>query len=281
MITSKETTKKVLTDIQAIRQEVLAAVVKSQKRLTPGELEKRLSQKFTTEKDALKTAIRNLIADQELVYTYNFGCSFLEKSFNKPVRISKRIILKPPRTLYRPISDEVVIEIQPGASFGSGEHPTTRLAIRGIEQALSKKEFSQKGLDIQALDIGTGSGVLAIVAVSLGVKRVLGIDIDPCARAEAKENVKLNNLENRIEIHNRNIEKIDHKFSLITANLRYPTLKQLYSHITKITDKGSSFVVSGIKTNEVSDLLNIFTQKYFRCIWQESEKDWAGLVFER
>jgi len=281
MAGSEETAKRMLTDIKAIREKVFEIVSESKRRLTPGELEKRLPQRLTTDKKALKTAIRNLVEDRELVYTYNFGCSFLEKSFNKPTRISKRIVLKPPGAFYRPASDEVAIELQHGASFGSGEHPSTRLAVRGIEQALSKKEFFRERRDICALDIGTGSGVLAIVAVTLGAKRAVGIDIDPCARAEAKENVKLNNLENRIEIHGRNIEKIDQKFPLITANLRYPTLKRLCSHITEITEKGGSVIISGIKTSEVSDLLNIFTQEYFRCVWKEFEKGWAGLVFVR
>jgi ribosomal protein L11 methyltransferase len=279
MAASEKTEKRMPKDIKAIRKEVFETVSESERRLTPGELEKRLSQKLTTDKKALKTAIRNLVEDRELVYTYNFGCSFLEKSFNRPTQISKRIVLKPPGSFYRPLSDEVVIELQHGASFGSGEHPSTRLAVRGIEQALSKKEFLRQRRNIHALDIGTGSGVLAIVSVMLGAKSAVGIDIDPCARAEAKENVKLNNLENLIEIQDRKVEKISQKFSLITANLRFPTLKRLCPHITEVTEKGGSVVISGIKTGEVSNLLKIYTQNYFRCVWKEFEKDWAGLLF--
>lgn len=270
-----------MTDIKAIRKEVLEAVSESKRRLTPGELEKRLSQRFTTDKKAFQTAIRSLVEDRELVYTYNFGSTFLEKSFNKPTRISKRIVLKPPGALYRPLSDDVAIELQHGASFGSGEHPSTRLAARGVEQAFSKKEFFQERKNIHALDIGTGSGILAIVAVMLGAKRAVGIDVDSCARAEAKENVKLNKLEDRIEIKDQKVEKIYQKFSLITANLRFPTLKRLCPHITEVTEKGGAVIISGIKTGEVSDLLNIFTQKHFRCVWKEIEKDWVGLLFVR
>jgi ribosomal protein L11 methyltransferase len=219
------------------------------------------------------------VEDKELVYTYHFGCTFLEKSFNRPTQISKRVVLKPPGSYYRSLSDEVAIELQQGASFGSGEHPSTRLAVRGIEQALSEKEFLKEKRNIHALDIGTGSGVLAIVSVMLGAKSAVGVDIDPCARAEAKENVKLNNLENLIEIQDRKVEKISEKFSLISANLRFPTLKRLCSHITEVTERGGAVVISGIKTSEVSDLLNIYTQKYFRCVWKEFDKGWAGLLF--
>ena len=279
MTVSEKTTKKALTDSRAIRQKVFETVSESNKKLTYCELEKRLSQKYALHKKLLKTAISDLVAGRQLVYTYNFGCSFLEKSFNKPTRISKRVVLKPPGMSYTPESDEVVIDIQQGVSFGSGEHPTTRLAVRGIEAALSGKNCLVKTNHTRALDIGTGSGILAIAAVSLGVKKALAIDIDPCSRSEAKKNISLNNMEDQIQILDRNIENIDEKFSLITANLRYPTLKRLCSHISKIMEKEGAVVVSGIKTDEVTDVLDSFTQKGFRCVWKEFEKDWVGMVF--
>ena len=281
MTVSEKTAKNALTDSRAIRQKVFETISESKKRLTPGELKKRLSQKFAIDKKLLKTAISDLVAGRQLVYTYNFGCSFLEKSFNKPTRISKRVVLKPPGMRYTPESDEVVIDIAQGASFGSGEHPTTRLAVRGIEAALSGKNCLLKTNHARALDIGTGSGILAIAAVSLGVKKALAIDIDPCSRSEAKKNISLNNMEDRIQILDRNIENIDEKFSMITANLRYPTIKRLCSHILKITEKQGMVVVSGIKTDEVPDILNTFTQKGFGCVWKEFEKDWVGMVFVR
>ncbi len=279
MTVSEKDVEKAPTNIRAIRQKVFETVSESKKKLTYGELEKRLSQKFAVPKKVLKTAINDLVADRQLVYTYNFGCSFLEKSFNKPTRISKRVVLKPPGMRYTPKSDDVVIDIAQGASFGSGEHPTTRLAVRGIEAALSGKNCLVKTNHTRALDIGTGSGILAIAAVSLGVKKALGIDIDPCSRSEAGKNIILNNMEDQIRILDRNIENINEKFSLIIANLRYPTIKRLCSHISKITEKQGMVVVSGIKTDEVPDILNTFTQKGFSCTWKEFEKDWVGLVF--
>jgi len=281
MTASEETIRRTLTDIRDIRKYVLETVIGSAKRLTPGELEKMLSRRFAINKQLLRAAMKNLVTDRELAYTYHFGCSFLEKSFNKPTRISNRIVLKPPNVNYRPKSDEVVIQLQQGASFGIGEHPTTRLAIRGIEKALSKIKLSREGGPIRALDIGTGSGVLAIVAVALGIKAAMGIDMDPCAIAEAKENVRINNFENRIEIADRHVENIDETFSFIFANLRYPTLKRLCPHMAERLEKRGSVIVSGVKTSEVSDLLSHFARNHFRSIWEAHEKDWVGLVFER
>ena len=281
MTVSEKIVQKTPPDSRAIRQKVFETVSESDKKLTYGELKKRLFQKFAIDKKVLKTAISDLVADRQLIYTYNFGCSFLEKSFNKPIRISKRVVLKPPEMCYTPKSNEVVIDIAQGASFGSGEHPSTRLAVRGIEAALSGKNRFSKTNYTRTLDIGTGSGILAIAAVSLGVKKAWGIDIDPCSRSEAKKNISLNNMEDQIQILDRNIEDINESFSLITANLRYPTIKRLCSHISKITEKPGAVVVSGFKKDEVKDVLNSFTQRGFSCVWKEFEKDWAGIVFAR
>jgi len=275
----EETTKNRLADIQTLCQVLLDMVSESESRLTPGALEKRLNQKLSVPKSAFKTAVNDLVANGELVYTYTFGASFLEKSFNRPVRISKKITLKPPGVFYRPVSDEIVVKLMHGASFGTGDHPTTRIAAKGIERVLSTRDFFHNDKDLQVLDIGTGSGILAIIAVLLGAKTGVGIDIDPCARSEAKKNITLNHLENQIKILDQSLEQLDKTFSIITANLRYPTLKWLSPLIAKKTEKGGVVVISGIRTDEVSDLLKVYGQRHFRCVWEKVEKGWAGLVF--
>ncbi|MBW2010268.1 MAG: 50S ribosomal protein L11 methyltransferase [Deltaproteobacteria bacterium] len=231
------------------------------------------------EKKKIKPAVKALVSAGELTYTYNYGCSFIEISFNKPVRISKHIVVKPPGIFYKPMSEDVEIELLHGASFGTGEHPTTRLAVRGMEYALKEIDFLRSKKKTCALDIGTGSGILAITAARLGIKKAIGTDIDPCARSEAKENVKINRLDDKIEICDRMIDNIDERFTLVTANLRYPTIKRIYSKIAEITEPAGGVVVSGIKEEEVPELLDIYTEKHFECKWKECEKSWAGLVF--
>jgi ribosomal protein L11 methyltransferase len=276
-----KTAKKPNKDNDTIRRKVLAIVEESSQRLTPGELRKRLLGKKIADQKAIKTAISDLISSRELKYTYHLGCSFLEKSYEKPTRVSKRVVLKPPGMVYEPASCDIVIDISKGASFGFGDHPTTRLAIQGIEAALSENHGILKADNSRALDIGTGSGVLAIAAVLMGIKGAVGIDIDPCAKDEAQKNIKLNGLEHRINILDTRVEDIKETYSLITANLRYPTLKRLCSHIAGITQKKGAVVVSGIKSDEVEDLLDNFTKNGFQCTWSSVEKGWAGLVLSR
>lgn len=264
-----------------VKEIVLKEVVDSNKKLTPRELERILLRKLPIEITEIKSVIKDLIENGDLCYTYKYGCSFLEQSFNKPVRISTRVVLKPPGIFYKGEKEDVVIQIQQGASFGIGQHPTTRLALRGIEYLLLNYLFFKENKNTSALDIGTGTGVLSIASVLLGINRAVGIDIDPCAIAEAKANVKINGLEDRIKIEDKFVENIDEKFPLITANLRYPTIKRLYSHIKRITVREGIAVISGIKTCEVNSLLNTYKEKYFKVKWKETANDWACVVLKK
>jgi len=175
----------------------------------------------------------------------------------------------------------VVINLAQGVSFGTGQHPTTRLAVKGIDYALKECGHFKENKKTCLLDVGTGSGILVIAAVLMGIKKGTGIDIDPCAIAEARENIKINGLEHRIDICDRAFEKIDRVFSMITANLRYPTIKRLLPYMHEIVHKKGFVILSGIKTDEIKDLLDIYQEKGFLCKLKEVEQDWAGVVFEK
>jgi ribosomal protein L11 methyltransferase len=260
-----------------IKSLILETVANSEKKLTPRDLEKILLQRQPSDHYEIKTVIRDLVSEGVLTYTYIYGCSFLERSFHKAVRISRKIVLKPPEIFYRGKPGDVVIKIQPGVSFGTGQHPTTRLALRGIEQAILNEELIKKKKETSALDIGTGSGILAIAAVLLGINTAVGIDIDPCARVEAKENIKINELEDHVVIENLTAEKFSAQFSLIIANLRYPTLRRIRNNIFRITANGGSIVLSGIKAHEMEALVENYTTKGLEVRWYETEKSWAAL----
>ena len=116
--------KKPNKDHGTLCRKVLAMVEESISRLTPGELRKRLLGKIFADEKAIKTAVSDLVSSREPKYTYHLGCSFLEKSYEKPTRISRRVVLKPPGMVYEPGSGDIVIDILKGASFGFGDHPT-------------------------------------------------------------------------------------------------------------------------------------------------------------
>ena len=264
-----------------VRKHVLQMVGESTSRVAPPALEKKLVERFGLTKKEVKAVIRDLVSEGELAYTYEFGTTFLELSFNRPVRVSNRVVLKPPGHHFQAEAKDVVITIKPGAAFGDGRHPTSRLAVRGIEFVIKETNPIWNEDATAVLDIGTGSGILVIAAVRMGIHSGLGIDVDPSARAEATENVSLNRLEDRVEISDQSIETIDGKFSLVTANLRYPTLKEMRTSLQKITCSDGVVVCSGIRSHELTDLINIYEKTGFQLAWQAQSHEWGGIAFKK
>jgi ribosomal protein L11 methyltransferase len=268
-------------DARLIQKEIMEIVVASTFRLTPQYLEKTISDKFGLDQARAKAVLKVLVVRGQLEYTYEFGSTYLVRSFNKPVRIASHVVLVPMGQSYRPATDEVVIRIKPGAAFGGGRHPTTRLSVNAIESILKNVRPDFLNPHCSVLDVGTGSGILVIAAVCLGIKNGLGIDIDPCAIAEAGENIALNNLENRIIISDREIDSVDQIFAMVLANLRYPSLKKLYPQILTLTDSGGWVILSGFRPHERADLMDLYTARYFKSIWTADENDWAVAVLKK
>jgi ribosomal protein L11 methyltransferase len=268
-------------DEQQIRSRAVAMITSSSAKVTPSALTKMLSGKYRLTGKQIKAILRNLVSDGELAYTYQSGSTYLELSFNRPRRVSQFVVLHPPDHSCLPAPDEVAVQIQAGASFGDGRHPTTRLAIRGIEMVLRRQcsgsNFSCAGV----LDVGCGSGVLVIAAVCLGAAAGLGIDNDACALAEARHNVRLNALENRIEISGRSLETVRGRFRLVTANLRYPSLRRLQPQLSALTASGGVLVVSGIRDFELNDLLQFFAEHRWICRWRQTEAGWGAAVLQQ
>jgi len=260
-----------------------AFVAESLHKITPKQLASTLSRKYDLNSKQARAIINALVCEGELIYVNEYGCSFVAASFYRPVNVSRRIVLLPPNLRYRPTIHEIVVRIRSGAAFGTGEHPTTRLALRGIEYAMLDNKPNWSRNETTVADIGTGTGILAIVAVKLGAKRGIGIDRDACARAEAIENVKLNGLEKKIRISNQPLESVDqqNRFFLITANLRTPTLMQMCAHVANRVHSRGRVVLSGIKAGELADIISVYGASGFTPCWQEIQKGWAGIVLNR
>jgi ribosomal protein L11 methyltransferase len=268
-------------DIHQIRKTIIEHVAASAFKITPRHLEKTLAETYSLDKPCTKALLKDLVARGELEYAYEFGSTYLVPSFNKPVRISAHVVIMPPGHQYPWAPDDVIIQIKSGAAFSGGRHPTTRLSVKGIEFLLKEVRPDWLNKDCSVLDIGTGSGILAIAAVCLGIKKGIGIDIDPCAVAEARENIVLNNYENRITISDRKIDAINRSFSMVIANLRYPSLKKLSRQITRLTDPDGWAVLSGFRPQEKQDLMDLYTARYFQCIWTADQLGWSAVVLKK
>jgi len=130
----------------------------------------------------------------------------------------------------------------------------------------------------RVLDIGTGSGVLLIAALKMGCTGGIGLDIDPCARAEATENTALNEVSKQMEISDCSLESLEGPFFLITANLRLPTLIAYFNTMAHLTESGGFVIISGIKANEINSIKDMAGKFGMAVYWEGIERGWGGLA---
>ena len=248
---------------------------------TPSALERALcNHRSLLSKKLIRSLIKEMVAEGSLLYTNHFNTTHLELNYNRPIQVSDRIILSPhicsslnsnPKAL--------LIKMDQGSAFGIGDHPTTRLSLRAVDVVLD--EASRKGSfdGFQALDIGTGSGVLAIAAVGLGAARAVGIDIDPVALHEAGKNIQLNGMKHKIILTTDFMESLgDSRFSLVMANVRPPTLKQMLPVIEKLSTSEAYWVFSGCREEALESVAANFPLLESRIMWKEKSCGWAALA---
>lgn len=267
---------------QILKRHIIEFLTNSNRKHTSLDIEKHLLVTHTNlSKKTIHHVLKELISEGVLAYTYELGTSFLEPSFEKPVRISDRVVIRPERCSYSPQKDDIVMLLNKGASFGSGRHPSTRLALKAMETILLPPNDTNISKHRNALDIGTGSGILAIAAVLMGIHDAIGLDFDPCARSEATQNISLNNLANKIHIELNPLESNQKRLFLVLANLRLPTLYNLQGTISKCLEKKGFAVFSGLKTEEISSIEKHYSIKSMKSIHQFTEKGWASVVLHK
>lgn len=261
--------------LEKVQDEISRLLEKTETRVSSHQATRWVAQNTGLKTRQAASLVNQLVHSGQFCYVYDNGQSYLEKNVWSGIRLSKRIIIAPPRVTIPMENDDVVIRILPGAAFGDCRHPTTRLSVNAIDFALSQPTIlsPQK----TALDIGTGSGILAITAAMLGMDRVLATDIDPCARKEARDNIKENDLVNRITISDRPVDKIAERFNLIISNLRPPTLIRYANLITEKTKRNGLAVLSGVKQEEQETLLAVYN-KTFDCLRKKNESGWCAMV---
>jgi ribosomal protein L11 methyltransferase len=260
-----------------IEQAVCDLVAEHGLPMTLRQVERAVSERLGISKRPVRGAIRSLVRQGRFAYSQRSGTAHLEKSFREPERVSDRIWLCPARPGTSKIlpPDQIVVRMHAGAAFGIGDHPTTRLSLRVMDRVLAED------VPDQALDIGTGTGVLAIAAALLGVRRVLAVDVDACARAEAAVNAAENALGDRVEIKDLPIDRIQGHFSLVCANLRPPTLSEVAFRIERFSMAGAVAVLSGFRPEEWPALEKDFHSSGWQPVWKETEIGWMAVACRR
>ena len=267
--------------MQKLKHVISNTIIGANRKLTPREVEKAVSSASGADIKTVRLAMKDLVSRGELKYTYLYGISFLEKSFDRPIRISRRIVIKPPDKAYQPQPGEVVVNIAAGAAFGIGAHPTTCLAMRALDSIFSDNRYNIHKASSKALDMGTGTGILAIALANFGVQKVIATDIDPCALSEAAHNISLNGLAEQVTVTNTPLQELAVYFSVIVANLAYPTLTRLSAILSEKMEQGGVLVLSGFKETASKDLEKAYAKQGLRLIHEVTDHDWVCLVLRK
>ncbi len=192
----------------------------------------------------------------------------------KVIKVTDRIVIKPTFRKYKSKKNETVITIDPKMSFGTGEHETTKLVIQLLEKHIKPND--------NILDVGTGTGILAIVSVKLGAAYALGIDNDEWCFENGIENIYLNNVENNVEIRTAEINKVKKKnFDVVIANIQKNVLLEIASELYAKTKKDGLLVLSGLLYLDEKEIKKRYKELGFKFIEKIKMNEWIALVFKK
>jgi ribosomal protein L11 methyltransferase len=206
------------------------------------------------------------------------------KKFYKPMRIGKRVVLKPSWEEFSPQPGDVIIELDPGMAFGTGLHPSTRLCIAALEELVQPGD--------RVLDVGTGSGVLSITALKLGAGAAVATDIDPIAVQVAHENALLNGLQPAMDgslvIRKDSVPAgMAGQFMVVVANILAEVLVGLFDSqygnvpLAEPVAPDGCLIMAGIIEEKAGMVVEAAERHGFMLVDRYQESDWVALVVRR
>ena len=199
------------------------------------------------------------------------------RRFFTPQKIGKAFWVTPPWAKPRRLPHRQVITIEPGMAFGTGTHATTRGCLEFIEQAA----HALRSVAFDALDVGTGSGILAIALAKLGAEKVWAVDIDPVAVKTARKNILCNGVQPKIRLERARLSEIPKSFALVVANLTAEVILDLAAALEKKVAPRGFLILSGILTPKTDVIIGRFKLAGFRLVKRKYEKEWATLLLRQ
>lgn len=195
------------------------------------------------------------------------------KRYYSPTKIGSRLVVVPSWESYEKKPEEIVLTMDPGMAFGTGTHETTQLCLQLLEQYIAP--------ETRLLDIGTGSGILAIASLLLGGKEAVGVDIDETAVRVAKENSAANGVARQVEwIAGDLAQKVNGKFHIITANIVADVIIRLIPDLKRFWMPGSVFIASGIIDSREQDVIQALEDAGMKISKRVTAGGWVALAAE-
>ena len=233
--------------------------------------------------DQLETLIKSELQQLQSTFTMDFGPLALsitmadESGWNDwktqypPIPMTDNLTIIPDWAEYSPRENEHIIRIEPGIAFGTGDHPTTRLAIQAMAQHLTPNST--------VFDVGTGSGIIALSAGALDAQSVTAFDLDETATANARNHVAMNQLESVVTVQTNNLlEGVTETASLIVANIITPILLRLLDDAYRCLEPKGAFIMSGIQEGEEQTLMDAASAAGFINLSTATENNWICIT---
>jgi len=200
------------------------------------------------------------------------------KEFYHVTHIGHRLVIRPSWREYTPCDEEVVLELDPGMAFGTGLHPTTRMCLEQLELR------TQPGMRV--LDVGTGSGILALAAAKLGAQSVYCIDNSSVAVESAQANAAANHLSERIQVvpgvlDEAQAERIAGSFDLVLANIITRVIGGIASQLARVMKPGALLITSGIIEERRHEAEQPLLDTGLRLVERRMIDDWVTLIMQR
>jgi ribosomal protein L11 methyltransferase len=190
-----------------------------------------------------------------------------------PRLVSRRLIVAPPWEPGEPQGDQEMVVIDPGQAFGTGQHQSTQLVLRCMEQAAEKGRLPGR-----VLDVGCGSGILSLAALKFGATSALAIDIDPLAVEASEHNARLNGLAQGLVASLTPLEEVEEIFPLVLANITAQDLIELSTPLRQRLAKGGELVVSGLLVTQIDKVRAAYEALGLNVLETDSLAGWAALV---
>lgn len=186
----------------------------------------------------------------------------------------ERVVIKPTWEEYAPQGDEVVIELDPGAAFGTGTHATTSMCIRQLEKLV------KPGMTV--FDVGTGSGILSIISAKLGAKNIQAVDYDDSVLKIVEENLEQNNVQEIISVAQSDLmQNVHGKAELVIANIIADIIIRLFGQLDEHLEQGGTLLTSGIIEDRIEDVLAAAEKHGYGVVERLENKGWACITFTR
>ena len=188
-----------------------------------------------------------------------------------PLRVGQRIVIKPSWREFETAPDDILIELDPGMAFGTGLHPTTQMCLTTIEQKMRP--------GMRVLDLGTGSGILALAAAKLGADEVLALDTDPVAVAAAQENIQRNDATQIVTVAQGSLDRATGVYDLVVVNILAKVIISLAREglAERVRSEGQ-WVTAGIIETQVAEVVAILEAAGLRVTEKRQIADWVTLI---